>query len=33
VKEALEQLEAIVIAERVRTRRLTLTIPDLEVNS
>ena len=32
VKEALDQLEAIVIAERARTRRLTLTIPDLEVN-
>jgi guanylate kinase len=31
VKEAVEQLEAIVLAERTRTTRLTLSMPDLEV--
>jgi guanylate kinase len=31
VKEALDQLEAIVAAERARTSRLTLHFPDLEV--
>jgi guanylate kinase len=31
VKEALEQLEAIIAAERTRTSRLTLTMNDLEV--
>ena len=31
VKEAMEQLESIIQAERCRVARLTLTIPDLEV--
>ena len=31
VKEALDQLEAIVLAERCRTARINLTLPDLEV--
>ena len=31
VKEALDQLEAIIVAERVRTNRLTLHFNDLEV--
>jgi guanylate kinase len=31
VKEALDQLEAIILAERCRVTRLGLTLPDLEV--
>ena len=31
VKEALDQLEAVVAAERTRTSRLTLHLDDLEV--
>ena len=31
VKEALDQLESIVLAERCRTARINLTLPDLEV--
>ncbi|HXH85159.1 MAG TPA: guanylate kinase [Candidatus Tectomicrobia bacterium] len=31
VKDAMDQLEAIVLAERCRVSRLTLTVPDLEV--
>jgi guanylate kinase len=31
VKEALDQLEAIIVAERARTGRLALQLPDLEV--
>jgi hypothetical protein len=31
VKEALDQLEAIMVAERARTSRLTLHFNDLEV--
>jgi guanylate kinase len=31
VKEALDQLEAIILAERCRVVRLGLTLPDLEV--
>jgi guanylate kinase len=31
VKEALDQLEAVVAAERIRTSRLTLHFDDLEV--
>jgi guanylate kinase len=33
VKEALEQLESIIHAERCRVARLGLTLPDLEVQS
>jgi hypothetical protein len=32
VKEAMEQLAAIIQAERCRTSRLHLTFPDLEVS-
>jgi len=32
VKEAMEQLAAIIQAERCRTRRLRLIFPDLEVS-
>jgi guanylate kinase len=31
VKEALDQLESIILAERCRVTRLGLTLPDLEV--
>src|SRR5262249_31745874 len=31
VKEALDQLESIILAERCRTARINLTLPDLEV--
>jgi len=33
VKEALDQLEAIIVAERARTSRLALHFPDLEVQN
>jgi guanylate kinase len=33
VKEALDQLESIVMAERCRTARIDLTLPDLEVQN
>ena len=33
VKEAEEQLESIILAERCRVTRLTLTFPDLEVSN
>jgi guanylate kinase len=33
VKEALDQLESIIIAERCRTARIDLTLPDLEVQN
>ena len=33
VKEAMEQLESIILAERCRVVRLGLTLPDLEVRN
>jgi guanylate kinase len=33
VKEALDQLESIIMAERCRTARIDLTLPDLEVQN
>ena len=33
VKEALDQLESIILAERCRTARIDLTLPDLEVQN
>ena len=33
VKEALDQLESIILAERCRVTRLGLTLPDLEVRN
>ena len=33
VKEALDQLESIILAERCRTARIDLTLPDLEVQT
>jgi len=33
VKEALDQLESIIMAERCRTTRINLTLPDLEVQN